>query len=77
MQPDPGLDKFRRREIEQQLTANLQAASERLRRSITEEEKRTAREVNARALQRFTDFVTKGVVPEDLLSPEPDSKIDE
>jgi hypothetical protein len=72
MQPDPGFDKFRRREIEQQLAANLQAASERLRRATTEEDRRTAREGNTRALQRFTDFVTKGVVPEDLLSPEPD-----
>jgi hypothetical protein len=69
MQPDPGLDKFRRREVEQQLAAELQAASERLRRATTEEQRRTAREVNARALQRFTDFAAKGVVPEDLCHP--------
>ncbi len=69
MQPDPGFDKFRRREIEQQLAADLQDASEHLRRAITQEEKRIATDANARALQRFTDFVVKGQVPEDLPPP--------
>jgi hypothetical protein len=68
MELDPALDKFRLREIEQQLAADLQAASERLRRASTEEEKRNAKEALARAVQRFKDFAAKGTVPKDLRS---------
>jgi len=69
MEPDPALDKFRLREIEQQLAADLQTASERLRRATSEEEKRKATEAQIRALQRFTDYAARGIVPQDLLPP--------
>jgi hypothetical protein len=67
MEPYPALDKFRLREIEQQLAADLQAASERLRRAPTEDEKNKATEAQIRALQRFRDFAARGIVPQDLL----------
>jgi hypothetical protein len=70
MGPDSALDKFQRREIEQRLAADLQATSERSRRASSDEEKRTAAETHIRALARFTAFVTKGIVPEDLRPPE-------
>jgi hypothetical protein len=76
VQPDQGVDKFRKREIEQRLAAELQAASERLRRAFTEEDKRKATEANVRALKRFTDFVARGLVPEDLIPPEQHSARD-
>jgi len=66
MEPDSAIDKFRRREIEKRLASDLQAASEGLRRASTEEEKSRSSAAHLRALQRFTDFVAKGIVPEDL-----------
>jgi hypothetical protein len=66
MEPDFALDKFQRREVEKRLASDLQAASEGLRRASNEEEKTKASAVHLRALQRFTDFVAKGIVPEDL-----------
>ena len=68
MEPKPALDKFQSREIEQQLAADLQAASEQLLRAPTEEERLKAVGARVRALQRFTDFVAKGIVPGDLLA---------
>jgi hypothetical protein len=66
MEPDSALDKFQRREIEKRLVSDLQAASEGLRRASNEEEKAKSSAAHLRALQRFTEFVTKGIVPEDL-----------
>jgi parvulin-like peptidyl-prolyl isomerase len=66
--PERGLDKFRLREIEQQLAADLQAASERLRRVGTEEQKLEALQAHLRALHRFTDFAARHIVPEDLMA---------
>jgi hypothetical protein len=66
MEPDFALDKFQRREIEKRLASDLQAASDGLRRTSTEEERARASAAHQRALQRFTDFVAKGIVPEDL-----------
>jgi hypothetical protein len=63
------LDRFRLRQIEQQLAAEIQAAKEKQRRASTEEEKVQASESHRLALQRFSDFVVKGIVPKDL-SPE-------
>jgi hypothetical protein len=71
MEPEPALDKFRLRQVEQELAAELQAASERLRRASNEADRRVAIDAHIRALQRFTDFAAKGIVPRDLASPEP------
>jgi type VI protein secretion system component VasF len=67
--PQGALDKFQLREVEQRLAADLQAASEQLRRVLTEEQKQAALQSHSRALQRFTDFAAKQIVPEDLLPP--------
>jgi hypothetical protein len=67
MEPAPALDTFRRREIEQQLTADLHAANQRLRNALSDEEKRQALEAYSKALQRITDFAARGLVPKDLL----------
>jgi len=67
MEPRCDLDKFRLREIEQRLAADLQSASEQLRLALTEENKRQALEAHQRALQRFTNFAARGTVPQDLL----------
>jgi|HubBroStandDraft_6_1064221.scaffolds.fasta_scaffold373476_2 hypothetical protein len=63
----PSLDAFRMREIEQQLTAELQRARERLLRARTEEETRSAVRLRNRALQRLTDFVARKIVPKEFL----------
>jgi type VI protein secretion system component VasF len=68
-EPEGALDKFQLREVEQQLAADLQAASEQLRRVLTEEQKEAALQSYSRALQRFTDFAARHIVPEDLLPP--------
>jgi hypothetical protein len=67
--PEGALDKFRLREVERQLAADLQAASEQLRRVLTEEQKQAALQSHLHALQRFTDFAARQIVPEDLLPP--------
>jgi hypothetical protein len=67
MEPRCDLDKFRLREIERRLAAELQSASQRLRLALTEEDKRQALEAQHNALQRFTNFAAKGIVPQDLL----------
>jgi hypothetical protein len=66
MEPSRAHDKFRLREIEQQLAAELQAANEKRRKASTQEEKAESSESHRRALQRFVDFVAKGIVPKDL-----------
>jgi hypothetical protein len=66
MEADRALDKFRKREIEQRLAADLQSANLRLRSASNGDEKIHALEAYARALQRFTDFAAKGIVPGDL-----------
>jgi hypothetical protein len=43
------------------------SAKERLRTATTDEEKRTASEAFERALQRFTDFAAKKIVPKEFL----------
>ena len=67
MEPDRSLDKFRLREIERELTAQLQFAKEQLRRATTEEAKRTASEFHGRALQRFADFAGRRIIPKEFL----------
>lgn len=66
MEPFQSLDNFRMREIEQKLAAELQSARERVRTATTEEEKRIASEAHNRALQRFTDFAARKIVPEEF-----------
>jgi hypothetical protein len=65
--PHPSLTVFRMREIEQQLTAELQRAREQFRMATTEEGKQSALELRNRALQRLTDFVAKRIVPKEFL----------
>jgi len=67
MEPHPSLDVFRMREIEQQLTAEVQRARGQLRMAVTEEEKQSVLELRERALQRLTDFVARKIVPEEFL----------
>jgi hypothetical protein len=67
MEPDRSLDKFRFREIERELTAQLRFAKEQLRRATTEEAKRTASEFYGRALQRFADFAGRKIVPKEFI----------
>jgi hypothetical protein len=64
MEPHPYIDKFRQREIEQQLSREIQSARGQIRIAKTDEERRTATEGLARALQRFTDFAARNIVPE-------------
>lgn len=66
MEPKPELDKFRLREIEQQVARELSIAREKLRRASTEQEKQDSSDSYHRALQRFTDFVARGIVPKEF-----------
>lgn len=67
VKPSPAPDAFRRREIEQKLTGILNDAQTRLRAATTEDEKQIARAEYEHALLRFTEFVTKGIVPNEFL----------
>jgi len=67
MEPHPSLDIFRMREIEQQLTAELQRARGLFRTATTEEGKYAASDLQNRALQRLTDFVARRIVPTEFL----------
>jgi len=67
MTPSSTPDKFRLREIEQQLVADLHATSEQTRLASNEEEKRGALQTYLRALHRFEEFAAKGIVPEEFL----------
>jgi hypothetical protein len=69
MEPYRALDKFRLRQIGQQLVAELQTAKEQLRSASTEEEKRLRLESHVAALKRFSEFAAQGIVPKDLLPP--------
>jgi hypothetical protein len=66
MEPYQSPRVFRMREIERQLTAELHSARERVRLAVSGEEKRIAKEDADRALQRFTDFAAKNIVPEEF-----------
>lgn len=66
MTPEPVSNKLRLREIEQTLAADLHAALDRVRHATNEEDRTRAAEAHLRALQRFTDFAAKGIVPDDL-----------
>jgi hypothetical protein len=69
MGTERAIDKFRLREIEQQLAAEVQVARAQIRSATTEEEKRKASGALQHALQRFTDFAARNIVPEELLPP--------
>jgi len=61
--PKPSRDRLDLREIERKLTAELDSARAQLLAASTDEERAGAQKALNRALKRFTDFVTKGVVP--------------
>lgn len=61
-------DKFQLREIEKELTHELQIARERLRTASTEMERQRATESFNGCLKSFADFCAKGIVPEKLHS---------
>jgi adenine C2-methylase RlmN of 23S rRNA A2503 and tRNA A37 len=67
MTPNSAIDQFRQHEIEQQLASELHAAMEQTRRASTEEQKHNVLETYLVALQRYTEFATKGLVPEEFL----------
>ena len=67
MEPHPSLDIFRMREIEQQLTAELQRARMQLLTATTNEERHSASKLRDRALQRMADFVARKIVPKEFL----------
>ena len=55
------------REIERQLTAELQRAREQVRMATTGEERHDARKLRDRAFRRMTDFVARKIVPEEFI----------
>lgn len=59
--------KLSSRKIEQQLSAELHAANALVISATTPAEKREGMAAYDRALQRFADFVARGIVPEDLM----------
>ena len=61
--PKPSRDRLDLREIERKLTAELDAARAQLLAASTDEQRSEAQKTIKRALKRFTDFVTRGVVP--------------
>jgi hypothetical protein len=61
------IDKFRQREIEQQLSSEIQSAREQIRTATTEEERTQASQALERALQRFADFAARNIVPDEFL----------
>jgi hypothetical protein len=69
VKPKLDLAKLTARKIEQRLSAELHAANAVVISAATPEEKRERRAAYDRALRRFADFVTKGIVPEDLETP--------
>jgi hypothetical protein len=66
MTPNSAVDKFRLHEIEQQLASELHAAREQTRGASTDEEKRNVLQTYLLALQRYTEFAAKGLVPEEF-----------
>jgi hypothetical protein len=66
MGPRRGLDKFRLRVIEQKLASEIQQARLQLLMSLTETETLAASESLRVAMQRFTDFAARNVIPEDV-----------
>jgi len=67
MTPNSAIDKFRLLEIEQQLASELQAAMEQTRLASTEKEPHNVLQTYLLALQRYTEFAAKGIVPEEVL----------
>jgi adenine C2-methylase RlmN of 23S rRNA A2503 and tRNA A37 len=67
MTPNSASDKFRQNEIEQQLASELHTAREQTRRASTEGQKRVVLETYLLALQRYTEFAAKRLVPADFL----------
>jgi hypothetical protein len=67
VEPCDSLDKFRRREIEQALVAELQTAKERARLATTDEERLATAKAVERALQRYTDFAARNIVPKEFI----------
>ena len=67
MTPNSALGEFRLHEIEQQLASELHAAREQTTLASTEEEKHNVLETYLLALLRYTEFATKGIVPEEFL----------
>jgi hypothetical protein len=67
MAPNSAIDKFRQHEIEQQLASELHTAREQTRRASTEEQKQNALETYLLALQRYSEFAAKGLVPAGFL----------
>jgi hypothetical protein len=66
MTPNSALDKSRLHEIERQLVSELHAAREQTALASTEEEKHNVLETYLLALQRYTEFAAKGIVPEEF-----------
>jgi hypothetical protein len=64
----PPIDKFRQREIEQQLSSEIQTAREQVRTATTEEERMKGSQALERALQRFADFAARNIVPNEFLA---------
>ena len=67
MTPNSAVDKLRLHEIEQQLASELNAAREQTTLVSNEEEKHNVLETYLLALQRYTEFAAKGIVPEEFL----------
>ena len=67
MTPNPALDKLRLHEIEQQLAREVNTERERARLASTEGNEHNALAAYLLALGRFTEFTTKGLVPEEFL----------
>jgi hypothetical protein len=63
---EPNANRFFLREVEQQLAAEIQAARQQLLGASRGEEKLRASEALNRALHRFTEFATRGIVPEEF-----------
>jgi len=70
MEPRRGVEKFRQLQIEQQLAAEIQAARVQIIRATTKEEKHKASGALQHALQRFTDFAARDILPEELRPPD-------
>jgi hypothetical protein len=66
-EPNRGIDTFRLREIEQQLAGDIQLARTNLTTATAEDERQKASEVLQIALNRFTDFAARKIVPEEFL----------
>jgi hypothetical protein len=65
--PSPFAQRYRMREVERQLTQDIQIASERVRLfQGTPEDKEMVVRAYEGSLHRFAEFAAKGIVPDDL-----------